>query len=214
MRTQELSMILEAIKSGNPKNLYINNGGLAQLGEHLFYPKKGREEQQKELINILKNSFPETYGTFLESLKKYHLTSYYTPKSIVEYKISLLKSASFEPTTILEPSAGNGAYVQILKSAFPKASIVALEPDLLSYEILKNNNLQSTNVTVLNTTFESYYLEHKDKTFFDLVISNIPFGDIPIENAFEHDYICTGNVLDGWSNSSFNFVCIQRKINL
>ena len=90
MRTQELSMILEAIKSGNPKNLYINNGGLAQLGEHLFYPKKGREEQQKELINILKNSFPETYGTFLESLKKYHLTSYYTPKSIVEYKISLL----------------------------------------------------------------------------------------------------------------------------
>lgn len=199
MRTQELSMILEAIKSGNPKNLYINNGGLAQLGEHLFYPKKGREEQQKELINILKNSFPETYGTFLESLKKYHLTSYYTPKSIVEYKISLLKSASFEPTTILEPSAGNGAYVQILKSAFPKASIVALEPDLLSYEILKNNNLQSTNVTVLNTTFESYYLEHKDKTFFDLVISNIPFGDIPIENAFEHDYI-TNPVLKNVGN--------------
>lgn len=189
MRTQELSMILEAIKSGNPRNLYINNGGLAQLGELLFYPKKGREELQKELLLILKNSFPKTYGTFLESLKKYHLTSYYTPKSIIEYKISLLKSAGFDPKTILEPSAGNGAYVQILKQAFPKASIVALEPDLLSYEILKNNNLQSENVTVLNTTFEAYYLEHQNKTFYDLVISNIPFGDIPIENAFEHNYI-------------------------
>jgi|GEM_PF-1149817 len=189
MRTQELSMILEAISSGNSGNLYINNGGLAQLGELLFYPKKGREGQQRELLQTLKTSFPQTYGAFLESLKKYHLTSYYTPKSIIEYKISLLKSTGFEPKTILEPSAGNGAYVHILKSAFPKAAIVAIEPDLLSYEILKSNNLQSANVTVLNTTFEAYYLQHKGKKFFDLVISNVPFGDIPIENAFEHDYI-------------------------
>jgi len=189
MKLEEFQLLLDTLRSGNPDNRYINNKGLAQLGGYLFYPKKGKEHLQRTLLSKLKQTFPETSSLILESLKRYHLTSYYTPKPIIDYKISLLKKSGFEPKTILEPSAGNGAYVQVLKHAFPKAKIIALEPDMLSYEILKNNNRKNERVTVLNCTFENYYRKNKGNQLFDLVITNIPFGDIPIENAFDHDYL-------------------------
>jgi N12 class adenine-specific DNA methylase len=63
-----------------------------------------------------------------------------------------------------------------------------LEPDILSFEILKANNIKSPNVTVLNIPFEEFYLNHAKQGKFDLVMSNIPFGDIPITKAYRHDY--------------------------
>ncbi len=184
-----LIRILEAIKTANPGNFYINNGGLAKLGQLLFYPPKGKEKVGHDLLQTIERAFPETSKEILDSLKRYHLTSYYTPKKIIEYKIDLLKKNGFEPSHILEPSAGNGAYVQQLKKAFPKAKITALEPDILSFEILKANNIKSPNVTMLNIPFEEFYLNHAKHGKFDLVMTNIPFGDIPITKAYRHDYL-------------------------
>jgi hypothetical protein len=192
MKNDILARILEAIKTANPGNFYINNGGLATLGQLLFYPPKGKENVGHELLETIQQAFPETSKEILDSLKRYHLTSYYTPKAIIEYKINLLKKNSFEPRTILEPSAGNGAYVQQLKKAFPNAQITALEPDILSFEILKANNVRSDKVTVLNMPFEDYYLNYDKQGQFDLVMTNIPFGDIPITKAYQHDYLTEG----------------------
>ncbi|WP_209403833.1 helicase-related protein [Pseudozobellia sp. WGM2] len=192
MKQEHLTQIVALLKASNPKNYYINNSGLAKLGELLFYPASGKEEQGKQLLRTIERAFPETSKEILDSLRRYHLTSYYTPKILIEYKIGLLKQNGFEPRTILEPSAGNGAYVQELKKAFPKARITALEPDILSFEILKANNQQEDRVTVLNTTFEDFYLERGEKARFDLVMTNIPFGDIPITKAYRHDYLTEG----------------------
>jgi N12 class adenine-specific DNA methylase len=188
MKNDILTRILDTIKAANPGNFYINNGGLAKLGQLLFYPPKGKENAGHELLRTIEKAFPETSKEILDSLKRCHLTSYYTPKELIEYKIKLLKKNGFEPNTILEPSAGNGAYVQQLKKAFPNAGITALEPDILSFEILKANNIKSPNVTVLNIPFEEFYLNHAKQGKFDLVMSNIPFGDIPITKAYRHDY--------------------------
>ncbi|TLP81836.1 helicase-related protein [Maribacter sp. ACAM166] len=189
MKHEILAQIFEVIKAANPKNFYINNGGLAKLGQSLFYPPKGKESESIQLLQTIERAFPETSKEILASLKRYHLTSYYTPKALIEYKINLLKKNGFEPKTILEPSAGNGAYVQELKKAFPNARITALEPDILSFEILKANNVKSDNVTVLNIPFEDYYLNHAKQGIFDLVMTNIPFGDIPITKAYQHEYL-------------------------
>ncbi|MGC1515489.1 MAG: hypothetical protein WA810_07915, partial [Maribacter sp.] len=112
MQNDILTRILDTIKAANPGNFYINNGGLAKLGQLLFYPPKGKENLGHELLQTIEKAFPETSKEILDSLKRYHLTSYYTPKELIEYKINLLKKNGFEPKTILEPSAGNGAYVQ------------------------------------------------------------------------------------------------------
>ncbi|ASV30950.1 MULTISPECIES: helicase-related protein [Flavobacteriaceae] len=192
MKQEHLAQIVALIKASNPKNYYINNSGLAKLGELLFYPASGKEKQGQQLLQTLEQAFPETFRGILASLRRYHLTSYYTPKTLIEYKIGLLKKNGFEPKTILEPSAGNGAYVQELKKAFPEAQITALEPDILSFEILKANNQKDDRVTVLNTTFEDFFLDQGEKTRFDLVMTNIPFGDIPITKAYRHDYLTEG----------------------
>ena len=207
MEKKQLAQILQIVNEGNPNNFNINNSGLAALGGLLFYPKKGQENRSQELLNALKDALPNTYKDVLSSLEKYHLTSYYTPTEVINYQISQLKVNGFNPSTILEPSAGNGAYVHQLKKAFPDAKITALEPDLLSHSILRANNTRSNNVTVINTTFEEYFLENKDKETFDLIMTNIPFGDIPIKSGFKHEYISD----DGLKNvgNYFNFYAPQ-----
>ncbi|WP_172917321.1 helicase-related protein [Capnocytophaga canis] len=183
-----VSTIVDVIKNGNPQKYYINNKGLSELGAILFYPKENQIDESKELHKLLKETFPNEIEAVLDSLKKYHFTSYYTPKEVIDFQIDILKENNIEPKTILEPSAGNGAYVEQLKKIFPYAQIVALEPDMFSYQVLKANNLHSPNVETINTTFEDYFLENKDKKF-DLVISNIPFGDFSIKTPYKHDYI-------------------------
>lgn len=189
MKHGDLVNILRVVFASNPNNYYINNPGLAALGETLFYPKKGKKKLQQQLLKTLRQGFPDTFQDILDSLKRYHLTSYYTPREIIQYKIGLLKKNGFEPRTILEPSAGNGAYVQELKLAFPKAKITALEPDILTFAILEANNLKNENVSVHRSTFEDFFLEHRNKSTFDLIITNIPFGDIPISKGYRHDYL-------------------------
>lgn len=190
MKFEIVEKIINIIKEGNPENHYINNKGLSELGGIIFYPKKQDEIKSSRIIELFKQSFSnQEYKDILQSLRKYHFTSYYTSDAIIEFQINLLKKNNISPKTILEPSAGNGAYVQKLKKAFPDSKIIALEPDALSFKILSLNNKSNTNVTCLNTTFEDFYLENKEKTKFDLVISNIPFGDFSISNSFKHDYL-------------------------
>ena len=161
MKKDELEAILGAIDNNNPNNYYINNGGLSQLGAILFYPKDSQREQQKDILELLEERYPDTYKDILRTLKLYHFTSYYTPEEVINHQINILKNNKITPKKILEPSAGNGAYVQELKHAFPDAEIIALEPDILSFHILNTNNAHFDNVTCLNMTFEDYCKEHR-----------------------------------------------------
>lgn len=189
MKPEQLEQILRIVRDDNPENFFINNPGLAEMGALLFYPKDSQKERGLQLLNKLKDALPNTYRDVLSSLQKYHLTSYYTPKQVIDYQIRMLKVNGFEPATILDPSSGNGAYVQELKAAFPNAKITALEPDLLSHSILAANNRNNPNVETINSTFEDFFLLNREKKEFDLVMTNIPFGDIPINSGHKHEYI-------------------------
>ena len=190
MKFEEIENIIRIIQNGNSENYYINNKGLSSLGAVIFYPKKAEESRSQKIKELLKETFnEEEYKIILQSLRKYHFTSYYTGDEIINFQIDLLKKNGIVPKRILEPSAGNGAYVQRLKKEFPEAKIVALEPDLLSYKILSLNNQKNKNVECINSSFEEYYYENSPKEKFDLVISNIPFGDFSISKSFKHEYL-------------------------
>lgn len=188
MTFDRLQKILDTVLNGNPNNTFIANEGLSQLGGILFYPKANQIEQSKKIHELLQTRFENQTQIILDKLRAYHFSSYYTPKAIIDFQIDLFKKNNFNPKTILEPSAGNGAYVKALTTAYKNAKIVALEPDILSFAILESNFKNNPNVQTINSTFEDYYLEkQKDKQKFDLVISNIPFGNFKIKNAFNHD---------------------------
>jgi len=191
MTLNQISLIIETLKKGNPDNFFINNKGLAALGALLFYPKPNQKELSDRIKKLINSEFPIDSELIFESLRRYHFSSYYTPNDIIDLQISLFKANKISPKTILEPSAGNGYYVKRLAQAYPKAKIVALEPDKLSYMILEANFKKNAQITTLNTTFEDYLHQHqkqKDKKF-DLVISNVPFGSFNIKNSFHHELL-------------------------
>lgn len=189
MKKNDFEILLDVIKNKNPDNNYINNKGLNEFGRILFYPQDKEKDNSYEFHQYLELFYgPEKYKILIDTLKKYHFSSYYTNKEIIQNQIDFIKSQNLNPKTILEPSAGNGAYVQLLKKNFPEAKIVALEPDFFSYDILRLNNDNDRNVTCLNTTFEEYLLKHKNENLekFDLVMTNVPFGPFKIQNIFKH----------------------------
>ena len=127
MDKEKLDLIFGVIEQKNPKNVYINNNGLSQLGALLFYPKDNQIAQQEQIMQLLQERYPDAYKDILRTLLKlYHFTSYYTPPEVINHQISILRNNGIYPKTILEPSAGNGAYVRELKQAFPEAHIISL----------------------------------------------------------------------------------------
>lgn len=114
------------------------------------------------------------YNRYVDSLKNSVLTAFYTPPAVVESIAHALRNSGVTPTRLLEPSAGTGAFVAAFN---PENSVetVAFEKDLLTGKILKAL-YPDANVRIEG--FEN--IEPKNLNKFDLVTSNIPFGDVSV----------------------------------
>lgn len=75
---------------------------------------------------------------------------------------------------VLEPSAGDGALVRALRSAYPQVHVTAVEPDSARRTVLRMNGTEGLHVW--NGTFEDY-VEFAEPAgiLFDAVIMNPPF---------------------------------------
>jgi type I restriction-modification system DNA methylase subunit len=75
----------------------------------------------QNLHNLLReNSVSETeYKRYFDSLRNSVMTSFYTPKEIVNVISSALKRAGVEPKYMLEPSAGTGVFADAFRSECP-----------------------------------------------------------------------------------------------
>lgn len=125
----------------------------------VIHENSGSEEQYKRYWGSLKNSI---------------LTSFYTPSEIVETLANSIRDSGITPTRFLDPSAGMGEFVSAFqKIALPDSLIMSFEKDLLSGELL--SHLYPTSTVNINgfEEIESRYNNH-----FDVVSSNIPFGDV------------------------------------
>lgn len=125
---------------------------------------------------IRENSKNESeYKQLMDSLKQSVLTAFYTPSAITEALTDVLKEHQVIPEKVLEPSAGIGAFVDSVLDNNPKADIMAFEKDLLTGKILRHLHPEQK---VRIEGFEK--IEKPFNDYFDLAISNIPFGDVAV----------------------------------
>ena len=125
---------------------------------------------------IRENSKNESeYKQLMDSLKQSVLTAFYTPSAVTEVLTDVLKEHQIIPEKVLEPSAGIGAFVDSVLDNNPKADIMAFEKDLLTGKILRHLHPEQK---VHIEGFEK--IEKPFNDYFDLAISNIPFGDVAV----------------------------------
>ena len=128
---------------------------------------------------IRENSKDETeYKRFVDSLKASVLTAFYTPKEITDTIADVLADYSIRPARMLEPSAGVGVFVDSMLRHNPNADVMAFEKDLLTGTILRHLYPGKKTRTC---GFEK--IERPFNNYFDLAVSNIPFGDIAVFDA-------------------------------
>ena len=125
---------------------------------------------------IRENSKNESeYKQLMDSLKQSVLTAFYTSSAVTEALTDVLKEHQIIPEKVLEPSAGIGAFVDSVLDNNPKADIMAFEKDLLTGKILHHLHPEQK---VRIEGFEK--IEKPFNDYFDLAISNIPFGDVAV----------------------------------
>ena len=133
-----------------------------------------------ELHRLLReNSADErTYKRYMDSLKSSVLTAFYTPAEITETISGVLKENGIAPLRMLEPSAGRGAFVDAFLRDNPQAEVMAFEKDLLTGKILSHLYPEQR---VRIEGFER--IEKPFEEYFDVVVSNVPFGDVAVFDA-------------------------------
>ena len=130
---------------------------------------------------IRENSRDEQeYKSYVSSLKSSVLTAFYTPKEITDTLADVLHDHRLHPNRVLEPSAGTGAFVASVLRHHPNADIMAFEKDLMTGKILEQ---LYPDKKVRIEGFEK--IERPYHGYFDLAVSNIPFGDIAV---FDREY--------------------------
>lgn len=115
------------------------------------------------------------YNRYVDSVKQSVLTAFYTPPAVVESIARALRNSGVTPVRLLEPSAGTGAFVAAFTPENSAVETVAFEKDLLTGKILKAL-YPDANVRIEG--FEN--IEPKNLNKFDLVTSNIPFGNVSV----------------------------------
>jgi N12 class adenine-specific DNA methylase len=130
-----------------------------------------------ELHNILKNNSKseQQYKQYLGSLKNSIMSAFYTPPEVVQVLAETLQENGILPTKFLDPSAGLGEFVSAFKNQNEAVQITGIEKDLLTGKILSHLFPNDKMRTMGFEEIETRYNNH-----FDVVSSNIPFGDVAV----------------------------------
>ena len=138
-------------------------------------------EPMMQLHQVLHEHFNEQeYKEVLGSLKNSVLTAFFTPEVVPQTLYQVLKETGIAPRRIYEPSAGAGIFITEAVKAFPSLQeVTAVEKDIISGRILSTlSGSLDINPTIHITGFEQTPV--KDDNSYDLIVSNIPFGNFPV----------------------------------
>ena len=117
------------------------------------------------------------FSRYMDSLKASVLTAFYTDNRIVDAISDSLKYSGVEIKSIIEPSAGQGAFIDsfLRNDRYPGAKVLAYEKDILTGKI------QSALHPSILTRVEGFEKIERDfNGYFDVAASNIPFGDFAV----------------------------------
>lgn len=154
---------------------YNGWGGLSKAFEE-------NSEQYYELQELLT---PEEFRSARES----SLTSFYTEPYIIDFMYKALQRFGINnKCRILDPSAGVGNFIGRIPDELKNSKITAIEKDNLTGRLLKK--IYDT----ADVHIKGYEDTKLNNNYFDVAISNIPFGDFGVfdknydSNLKIHDY--------------------------
>ncbi|WP_348823355.1 helicase-related protein [Flavobacterium aestuarii] len=181
---------------GGIKAILYSNGSIEE------WTKSGATKEDLKLHSeitrmheLLQEHYSEKqYNEVVSSLRNSVLTAFYTPEIVPKTLYNALKEQGIAPKRLYEPSAGSGIFITEAEKVFSNLEqITAVEKDRLSGLVL--SALNSTLVT--NTTTHITGLEEtsiNDNGSYDLVVSNIPFGNFSVYDEAYPDKAISGKI--------------------
>ncbi len=117
------------------------------------------------------------FARYMDSLKASVLTAFFTDNRIVDAISDSLKYSGIEVKSFLEPSAGQGAFIDsfLRNDRYPGAEVLAYEKDLLTGKILS-----ALHPSILTRIEGFEKIERDFNGYFDVAASNVPFGDFAV----------------------------------
>ena len=146
---------------------YVGWGGLSMAFDE---NNAAWAEEFKELYASLS---PEEYRAAKEST----LTAFYTPPVVIKAMYEALDRLGFSQGNILEPSCGTGNFFGLLPESMAGSKLHGVEIDPLTGEIAKQI-YQKAKIAV-----EGFEDTKLPDNHFDVVIGNVPFGDIRVNDS-------------------------------
>lgn len=154
-------------------SFYSGWGGLPQVFDEGNKEWQKERNQLKELVSI------EQY----QQMKASVLTSFYTPYEVIEGMYKILNHMGFNKGNILDPSMGTGNFFGLMpEDIMENSSLYGVEIDEISGQIAQNLYPKSL---IQITGYEKTSFPND---FFDLIISNIPFGRYKIHDLDYNKY--------------------------
>ena len=150
---------------------YVGWGGLSMaFDEH----NAAWADEFKELYASLS---PEEYNAAMEST----LTAFYTPPVVIKAMYEALDRLGFSQGNILEPSCGTGNFFGLLPESMAGSKLHGIELDPLTGKIAKQL-YQKANIAI-----EGFEQTKLPDDHFDVVIGNVPFGEIRVNDSRYND---------------------------
>lgn len=157
----------------NPVNSLVDTSAWAKSELELF-------PMVAELHRVIRDNTDSAteYKQYINSIKNSVLTAFYTPPLVVQALADTFSDNDVQINTLLDPSAGMGGFSSAFSFRYLKADIVNFEKDQLTGKILSHINPDDK---VVVDGFET--IENRYSNYFDVVTSNIPFGEMSVFDA-------------------------------
>lgn len=187
-----ITVLIDLIKSNLPAttkqkdilNKYVGWGGIKVVLNNR--DRKWNESDEKlrghynKLLNLIDELEQLGYKGVLESIKGSVLNAHYTSLDIIKATYVALNRIGFHGGNVLEPSAGTGKFIGAMPDGMMRNSkITTIEKDLLTGLILDKLYQGSVN------HISGYEEVRLPNNYYDLIISNIPFGDYSVFDKYD-----------------------------
>ena len=194
----------DALGDGGPKQKFRQNLSAIQVLRAL--ESKGRPPTAPEKATLVKyvgwGSLPQVFDDYngewaserdvlqkaltpeeLEFARSTTLNAHYTSPVIISAMYAALERFGFQGGRILEPACGIGHFIGLMpKAMLQRSTITGIEIDPLTARIAK---VLYPEADIRSQPFEKAKLA---PGFYDVAISNVPFGDYPVHDPRWNDY--------------------------
>ena len=174
--------------NNNEQYILAQYTGWGGISEAFDESNKAWEREYEELRSILST---DEYENALDSV----LTAYYTDPRLVAEIYYVTEQFGIKPQTILDPAMGTGNFFSRLPESLEDATLYGVELDSITGRIAKQLYPEAT------IAVRGYEEMPFPDNSFNLVVGNIPFGDIPMNDSrygkqkfLIHDYFIAKSI--------------------